>query len=88
MINNQPVEVVKHAKLLGVTISSSLKWNMHFEDIIKKANKPLYCLIQLKRVKVREKEIVQLYCTCIRPILEYAAPVFHHSLYHSTWWMI
>ena len=80
MVNNQPVEVVKHAKLLGVTISSSLKWNMHIEDIIKKANKRLYCLIQLKRAKVREKEIVQFYCTCIRPILEYAAPVFHHSL--------
>ncbi len=80
MVNDQPVEVVKHAKLLGLTISSSLKWNMHIEDTIKKANKRLYCLVQLKRAKVPEKEIVQFYCTCIRPILEYAAPVFHHSL--------
>ena len=38
MVNNQKVQVVKHAKLLGVTISSSLKWNMHIEDIIKNAN--------------------------------------------------
>ena len=53
---------------------------MHIEDIIKKANKRLYCLVQLKRAKVPEKEIVQFYCTCIRPVLEYAAPVFHHSL--------
>lgn len=80
MVNDQPVEVVKHAKLLGLTISSSLKWNMHIEDTIKKANKRLYCLVQLKRAKVPEKEIVQFYCTCIRPVLEYAAPVFHHSL--------
>ena len=80
MVNNQPIEVVKHAKLLGVTISSSLKWNMHIEDIIKKANKRLYCLIQLKRAKVREKEIVQFIFSCIRRILEYAALVFHHSL--------
>ena len=71
--------MVKHAKLLGVTISSSLKWNMHIEDIIKKANKR-YCLVQLKRANVPEKEIIQFYCTCIRPVLEYAAPVFHHSL--------
>ena len=65
---------------MDVTISSSLKWNMHIEDIIKKANKWLYCLVQLKRAKVPEKEIVQFYCTCIRPVLEYAAPVLHHSL--------
>ena len=80
MVNKEPVEVVTYAKLLGLTISSSLKWNMHVEDIIKKANKRLYCLVQLKRAKVREKEIVQFYCICIRPIMEYAAPVFHHSL--------
>ena len=53
---------------------------MHIEDIAKKANKRLYCLVQLKRAKVREKETVQFFCTCIRPILGYAAPVFHHSL--------
>ena len=72
MVNNQKVEVAKHAKLLGVTISSSLKWNMHISW--------LYCLVHLKREKVPKKEIVQFYCTCIRPVLEYAAPVFHHSL--------
>ena len=80
MVNNQPVEVVNHAKLLGLTISSSLKWNMHIEDIIKKANKRLYCLVQLKRAKVREKEIVQFYCTCIRPMLEYAGQYFVDDL--------
>ena len=26
------------------------------------------------------KEIVQIYCACIRPLLEYAAPVFHDVL--------
>lgn len=71
--------MVIHAKLLVLTICSSLEWNKHIEDIIKKVNKRLYCLVQLKRAKVREKEIIQFYCTCIRPILEHAAPVFYHS---------
>ena len=25
-------------------------------------------------------DILNFYCTCIRPVLEYCAPVFHHSL--------
>ena len=40
----------------------------------KKCQQRLYCLVQLKREKVPEKEIVQFYCTYIKPVLEYAAP--------------
>jgi hypothetical protein len=39
-----------------------------------------YCIVQLRRARVSVKEIVQFYCTCTRPVLEYAAPVFHHAL--------
>jgi hypothetical protein len=80
MVSGRPVEVVSHAKLLGLTISDSLQWNKHIEETIKKANKRLYCPVQLRRARVSVKEIVQFYCTCISPVLEYAAPVFHHAL--------
>ena len=26
------------------------------------------------------EDIIRFYCTCIRPVLKYCAPVFHHSL--------
>ena len=74
------LEVVDHAKILGLIISDSLQWNTHVNHIIKKANERLYCLLQLKRAKISEKDIVNFYCTCIRPTLEYASQVFHHSL--------
>ena len=74
------LEVVDHAKILGLVISDSLQWNHHDNYIIKKANKCLYGLIQLKRAKISEKDIVNFYCTCIRPTLEYASQVFHYSL--------
>ena len=45
-----------------------------------KARKRLYFLTQLKRAKVGIDELVLFYSTCIRPILEYACPVFHNSL--------
>ena len=79
-INKVTLEAVDHAKILGLIISNSLQWNHHANHIIKKANKRLYCLVQLKRAKISKKDIVNFYCTCIRPTLEYASQVFHHSL--------
>ena len=41
----------------------------------------MYFLILLKRARVPVNDIVSfLYSTCIRPVLEYCAPVFHHAL--------
>ena len=47
---------------------------------IKKANKRLYFIVLLKRANVPLSDIVNFYCTVIRPVLEYCAPVFHHAL--------
>ena len=46
----------------------------------KKANKRLYFIVLLKRANVPLSDIVNFYCTVIRPVLEYCAPVFHHAL--------
>ena len=40
----------------------------------------MYFLILLKRARVPIYDIVSFYSTCIRPVLEYCAPVFHHAL--------
>ena len=66
------------AKLLGVTIRSDLTW--HINEVIKKAAKRLYFLVQLKRAKVPLIDLKLSYITCIRLTLDYAVPVFHHSL--------
>ena len=36
-VNDYPVEQVKSAKLLGLTLSSDLKWNEHVVNIVKKS---------------------------------------------------
>ena len=46
------LEVVDHAKLLGVTITSNLSWNMHVSEMVEKASKLVYILRQLKRAYV------------------------------------
>ena len=49
VVNNQELKCVESAKLLGVTISNNLTWNMHIDKIIMKASKHMYFLIQLKK---------------------------------------
>ncbi|XP_046861508.1 uncharacterized protein LOC124454801 [Xenia sp. Carnegie-2017] len=79
-INNITLDIVQRAKALGLVIASNLKWNIHVNEIITKCRKRLYYLIQLKRANIEDKELLQFYKTCIRPVLEYACPVFHNSL--------
>ena len=49
---------------------------MHCDYIVKKANRRLYALRQLKKCKVPSADIVDIYCALIRSILEYASAVF------------
>lgn len=50
------------------------------DEIVKKISKRLYFLLQLKRAKVPELDLILLYITCIRSIIDYAIPVFYHTL--------
>ena len=80
VINGKEISVSNSVKIVGVTISSDLKWNDHISECIKKANKRLSFIVLLKRANVPLSDIVNFYCTMIRPVLEYCAPVFHHAL--------
>ena len=79
-INNTNIEIVPSAKLLGVMISNDLKWNVHVEMICKKVAMRLYFPRQLKRTEVPNNDLLSFYTTCIRPVAEYACPVFHTAL--------
>ena len=65
-IDGKELEVVKNAKLLGLTISDNLTWNAHVNEIIKKASKKLYLLVQLKRARVPPSDLVLFYKACVR----------------------
>ena len=80
VVNGMPIDLVTSAKILGLNISSDLKWKCHIDFIIKKAKKRLYGLSQLKRYGLGSRDLVQFFRTCIRPITEYACLVFHDGL--------
>ena len=79
-IDGNEIDYVQHAKRLGVTISSDLTWNKHFENIVAKAGKRVYMLYQLKRAGKGQHDLVTIYVGVIRPVLEYACPVWHTNL--------
>ena len=78
-VNNYPVEHVNSAKLLGVMLSSDLKWNEHVAYIVKKSLRRLYMLRFLKRANADKKTLITVYRTCIRPILEYCNQIWHFN---------
>ena len=79
-INGKEIERIESFKLLGVVISSDLSWQPHVDFILKKAAKRIYCIHYLVRAGIRDKDIIIIYCSIIRSILEYACPVWHPGL--------
>jgi len=79
-LNDTDVDRVSTFKLLGVHISNDLKWTQHVDAISSKIASRLYFLRQLKRAGATSGDLMCFYCTVIRPIIEYASPVWHSSL--------
>ena len=79
LINGDALEVVDSLKLLGLSISNDLTWNIHINEILKKASKRLYFWVQLKRAKVIRTDLGLFYSSCIKLIMDYSVPAFHFS---------
>ena len=79
-INDGFVERVSTYKLLGVVFNDKLTWNDHIDYIINKASKRIFCISQLIRARVSESDIVIIYSSIVRSILEYCCEVWHAGL--------
>lgn len=64
-------EVVKSAKILGVTVREDLKWNEHIDIITVKASEAHGCWQSITDL---------IFLSCIKSVLEYACQSFHSSL--------
>ena len=74
-LRGHTLEVVDHAKYLGVTISGDFKWNRHITNIVNKANSSLAVL--KRNLRIPSKEVKDAaYKALVRPHLEYAASVW------------
>ena len=66
---------VQHAKYLGVTISSDLRWNTHVNNVKAKASRTLGFL--RRNLQVKNQAIkTRAYQTLVRPQVEYASAIW------------
>ena len=75
-LNGSLIERVDTYKLLGVHISKDLTWNNHCEAIASKASKRIFAIRTLKKSGLSSYDLVNVYCSIVRPVLEYASPVW------------
>lgn len=79
-IADKELEVVTETKLLGLTVQSNLCWNIQVDSMVGKGSRRLYMLNRLKRFGLPEEDLVSVYVSYVRPVVEYATPVWHGSL--------
>ena len=79
-INGSMIERVSCFKLLGVYFNCDLTWQNHVDYILKKVSKRIYFIYLLMRAGINSSDVVSVYCSLIRTILEYASPVWHAGL--------
>ena len=74
------LNVVEVTRLLGVQITTNLKWSEHTKYICKRANTKLWMLRRMKILRIDPDIITDFYFKEIRSICEMACQVFHSGL--------
>jgi hypothetical protein len=80
VIDNAEIECVKECTLLGVILNDRLNWQDNVEKLYKKASRRMYFISQLKRTRMPSRDIIKVYVSLVRPIMEYACQVWHAGL--------
>ena len=79
-LNNENLEIVKYARLLGVIISDNLSWDNNTSDLVKRSNARMELLRKVAGFSTSIEEKKNIYILYIRSILEQSSVVWHSSL--------
>ena len=79
-VDGQNLEVVEEYKLLGMMITSDLKWDTNTEYITKKAFSRLWMIRRLKHLGLKTESLLKTFETQVRSLLEYGAVTWHSML--------
>ena len=72
--------MVESLKLLGVIIQCDLKWDKQVNECVSKASKRLFTLSVLRKALAPANDLLTVFTTYIRPVLEYVCTLWHSSL--------
>ena len=74
------IELIEEMKLLGVVITSDLRFHKNTEFIVKRGFSRIWVLKRLKNLGASRKQLIDVYTKQIRSVLELAVPVWHPTL--------
>ena len=78
--NGDDVEVIDETKLLGTIITDDLKWHKNTESLVKRANARMRILHKISEFSAPIEDMVTIYISYIRSILEQSCTLWHSSL--------
>ena len=79
-LENENLEIVKEAKILGTTITDDLKWDTNTKNIVKKANARMQLLSKIAKFKPSMEDLKVIYILFIRSLLEQSCVVWNTSI--------
>jgi hypothetical protein len=71
-----PFPSVSSLKILGITFSSDLRWDSHFQEVARKASKRVYVIRNLRRSGCPKEAMLRVYQATIQSLLLYGFPCF------------
>ena len=74
------IKVVKETKMLGIHLTTDLKWKKHINMTTKKAYARIWILKRLVTLGANRETLIDTYIKQVRTVLEYGVPVLHFSL--------
>jgi len=72
--SGSPFPSVSSLKILGITFSSDLRWDYHFQEVARKASKRVFIIRNLRRSGCPEEAMLRVYQAMIQPLLLYGFP--------------
>ena len=85
-LNDDLIEVVDEAKLLGIMITNDLTWHKNTQYIIGRSYQRMWILRNLKKYGANDQTLLEGYGQQIRSITEMACPVWNGSLTQEQLW--
>lgn len=79
-LEGMEIELVEEMKILGVVLSSDLKFSKNTEYIVERGFSRIWMLRRLKNLGASVHQLVDVYIKQVRSVLEFAVPVWHSSL--------
>ena len=79
-LEGMEIELVEEMKILGVVLSSDLKFSKNSEYIVERGFSRIWMLRRLKNLGASVHQLVDVYIKQVRIVLEFAVSVWHSSL--------